>query len=216
MALLPLAISALVGYLLGSIPSGLLIGRWMRGVDIRGYGSGRTGATNAMRSLGARGFALTFVSDAAKAIAAVLVARMIASDADLAAAEALAGAAAVIGHNWSLFINFGGGRGVASSFGAMLVLFWPGAVLGLLVAAVLIWRTRFVSLGSIVGTISGLLGAAAAVVTGDRPLAVGAFAVATAALVVVQHRDNIARLRAGTERKIGQRAESLEGPSARG
>lgn len=201
-----LAVAVLFGYLLGSIPSGLLIGRAMGGVDIRQIGSGRTGATNAMRSLGARGFALTFAADAGKAIATVLVARaLVGDDAGPMVAESAAAVAAIVGHNWSVYIGFGGGRGMASGFGAMLALFWPSALVGLVVGVVLIALSKYVSLGSIGGTIVGLIVAAAAVVAGARPLALGAFAIATAFLVIWSHRDNIERLLAGTERRIGQR-----------
>ena len=203
---LPLLLAVALGYLLGAIPSGLLIGRALGGVDIRQYGSGRTGATNAMRSLGARGFALTFVADAGKAIVAVLLARALAGDGSLVA-ESLAAAAAIVGHNWSVYIGFGGGRGVACSFGAILMLFWPGALIGLVVCAALIAATRLVSLGSIAGTVVGLIVALVAVATGAAPPSLAAWAIVTAALVIGSHRDNIGRLLAGTERKIGQRVE---------
>jgi len=200
-------LSAVVGYLLGSIPSGLLIGRWLRGVDIRAYGSGRTGATNAMRSLGIRGFALTFAADSAKAIASVLLARAIAGTVvDGTLASAVAAVAAIVGHNWPLYIGFRGGRGVACSFGSILMLYWPGALLGLVVFGVLLKLTRYVSLGSIVGTLTGLVAALVAVAVGAQPPVLAAFAVAAAAIVIGSHKDNIERLLAGTERKIGQRA----------
>jgi len=220
-----------VGYLLGSIPSGLLIGRWLRGVDVRTIGSGRTGATNVMRSLGARGFAFTFAADAGKAIAAVLIARAMASGAlgtgiaggiagaaallgepgdpaisALTLAESAAAVAAIVGHNWPVYIGFRGGRGVSCALGSILMLYWPGALLGLIVFGVLLKLTRYVSLGSIVGTLAGLVVALVAVATGAQPPVLAGFALATAVIVVGSHRDNIERLFAGTERKIGQRA----------
>jgi glycerol-3-phosphate acyltransferase PlsY len=198
---------AVVGYLLGSIPSGLLFGHWLRGVDIRAYGSGRTGATNAMRSLGARGFALTFAADAGKAVVAVLLARVIAGAVvDVTLAGSVAAVAAIVGHNWPLYIGFRGGRGVSCSFGSILMLYWPGALLGLVVFGVLLKLTRYVSLGSIVGTLAGLAAALVAVATGAEPPVLAGFAVAAAAIVIGSHKDNIERLLAGTERKIGQRA----------
>jgi acyl phosphate:glycerol-3-phosphate acyltransferase len=202
-----LVAAALIGYLLGSIPSGLLIGRWLGGLDIRQYGSGRTGATNAMRSLGARGFALTFAADAGKAILAVLIARTLVGAALDPLVAAVAAVAAVVGHNWSIYIRFGGGRGVATSFGGMLMLYWPGALVGLAAAAILIGATRYVSLGSLGGTIVGLVVVIGAVLTGAQPPALAGFALAVAALVIWQHRDNIQRLMAGTERRIGQSTE---------
>src|SRR5262245_2432431 len=204
---LALLFVVVAGYLLGSIPSGYLLGRWLAGVDLRQYGSGSTGATNTMRVLGARGFALTFLADAAKAAAASLLARALLGDAlGPATAECLAAIAAIVGHNWSVFIGFAGGRGVACSVGAMLLLYWPGALVGLIAAAILIYLTRYVSLGSIAGTAIGLLATLVAMAEGLRPPALALFAAATAVLVIAQHRGNIARLLAGTERKIGQRA----------
>jgi glycerol-3-phosphate acyltransferase PlsY len=204
---LALLLVVVVGYLLGSTPSGYLLGRWLAGVDLRQHGSGSTGATNTMRVLGARGFALTFLADVLKAAAAIVVARTLVGDAlGPSVAECLAAIAAIVGHNWSLFIGFAGGRGVACSVGAMLLLYWPGALVGLIAAALLIYLTRYVSLGSIAGTLIGLIVTLMAVAQGVRPGALGLFALATAVLVIAQHRGNIARLRAGTERKIGQRA----------
>jgi glycerol-3-phosphate acyltransferase PlsY len=206
-----LAVVALAGYLLGSIPSGLLIGRWMGGVDIRQVGSGRTGATNAMRSLGARGFALTFLADVAKAVLAVLIARTLVGEGlGPLVGDAVAALAAIVGHNWSVYIGFGGGRGVATSFGAMLMLYWPGALVGLVAAALLIGTTRYVSLGSLGGTVVGLLVAIGAVVAGGQPPALAAWGLAVAILIVWQHRDNIQRLLTGTERRIGQRTEPFK------
>jgi glycerol-3-phosphate acyltransferase PlsY len=201
---LVLVVSVAVGYLLGAIPFGLIFGRLLKGVDIRESGSGRTGATNAMRSLGAKGFALTFAADAAKAVAAVLIARALAGGDPLA--ESLAATAAVVGHNWSAFIGFGGGRGVSSAFGAMLTLFWPGALVGVAVMAVLTALTRYVSLGSIAGTVVGLLAGLVGIASGAAPAELAAFCLPVAVIVIVQHRDNIQRLVAGTERKIGQAA----------
>jgi len=160
-----------------------------------------------MRSLGARGFALTFAADAGKAVLAVLIARALGGDALGPPAEAVAALAAIVGHNWSVFIGFGGGRGVATSFGAMAMLYWPGALVGLVAAAILIGTTRYVSLGSLGGTIVGLVVAIGAVLAGAQPIVLAELALAVAALVIWQHRDNIKRLLAGTERRIGQRTE---------
>jgi glycerol-3-phosphate acyltransferase PlsY len=120
--------------------------------------------------------------------------------------ECLAAIAAIVGHNWSVFIGFAGGRGVACSFGAMLLLYWPGALIGLIAGVLLIVATRYVSLGSIAGTLVGLVATLVMVGQGALPQPVALFAVATAVIVIVQHRGNIGRLLAGTERKIGQRA----------
>src|SRR5262245_37292391 len=165
-----------------------------------------------MRSPGARGFALTVVADAGKAIVAILIARAIVGEAvDPLLAGSVAALAAIVGHNWSIYIGFGGGRGVATSFGAMLMLYWPGALVGLVAAAILIAATRYVSLGSLGGTVVGLAVAVAAVLTGAQPPVLAELAIAIAALVTWQHRDNIQRLLAGTERRLGQRTEPRPG-----
>jgi glycerol-3-phosphate acyltransferase PlsY len=198
-----LIVATVAGYLLGAIPTGYLLGRWLAGVDLREHGSGSTGATNTMRVLGARGFAATLLLDVAKAASAILLARALGAG---EIGECLAAIAAIVGHNWSAFIGFSGGRGVACSIGAMLLLYWPGALIGIFAAVALIYATRYVSLGSIAGTILGLIATLVAVGQGALPQPVALFALATAAIVIVQHRGNIGRLLAGTERKIGQRA----------
>ena len=203
-----LGVAALIGYLLGAVPFGLLVGRVTKGIDLRQYGSRRTGATNALRTLGAKAAALVFLLDVAKGVAAVLVARLLFADDPLAGwAGAVAGLAAIVGHNWSVFIGFTGGRGVATSAGAL------GAMtpLTLLVLAPIVfaimWRTRYVSLGSITGGLLAPVITAVLAVVGLASVPAVAYALASGLLVTAAHADNIGRLRAGTERKIGQKEE---------
>jgi acyl phosphate:glycerol-3-phosphate acyltransferase len=201
-----LVLGALIGYVLGAIPFGLIIGRVTRGIDLREYGSHRTGATNALRTLGLRAAAAVFLLDVAKGVAAVLVTgSLFAADPLGAWAAAVAGFAAVVGHNWSVFIRFTGGRGVATSAGALGAMS-PLTILVLAPIVIgLIWRTRYVSLGSISG---GLLAPVITAVLALLDLAsvpAVAYALASGLLVTVAHADNIARLRAGTERRIGQK-----------
>lgn len=209
-----LAGAALLGYLLGAIPFGVIVGRLMGGPDLREHGSQRTGATNALRTLGAPAAALVFLLDVAKGVAAVLLARwLFAADPLAEWAAALAGFAAIVGHNWSVFIRFTGGRGVATSAGALGAMS-PWTILVLApIAFGLAWRTRFVSLGSIVGS---LLAPVVTVILWLVDLAsvpAIAYAFASGLLVTAAHADNIARLRAGTERKIGQKeAVTTHGP----
>lgn len=201
---MPIVIAAAVGYLLGAIPFGLIVGRLTKGIDLREYGSHRTGATNALRTLGAKAAALVFVLDVTKGVAAVLIARALAADDPLWAA-AVSGFAAIVGHNWSVFIGFGGGRGVATSAGALgAVTPWTLLVVFPIVALV-IWRSGYVSLGSIVGALLAPIITAGWVVLGQASVPAIAYALASGVLVTVAHADNIERLRAGTERKIGQR-----------
>jgi glycerol-3-phosphate acyltransferase PlsY len=205
-----IVLAGLIGYLLGAIPFGLVIGRLTRGIDLREYGSHRTGATNALRTLGLRAAAAVFVLDVAKGVAAVLLARLLFADDPLVEwAAAAAGFAAVIGHNWSVFIRFTGGRGVATSAGALGAMsIWTVAILAPIIVGV-IWRSRYVSLGSVTGALASPVLTALLAAMGLATLPAVVYALASGLLVTVAHADNIARLRAGTERKIGQK-EAME------
>ncbi len=202
------ALAAVFGYLLGAVPFGLLVGRLVKGIDLREYGSHRTGATNALRTLGTRAAASVFVLDVAKGVAAVLLARvLIGADPNVEWGAALAGFAAIVGHNWSVFIRFTGGRGVATSAGALgamspiTILILVPIVIGILL------RSRYVSLGSIVGGLLAPVIAAILAAVGLATVPAVAYALASGLLVTAAHADNIGRLRAGTERKIGQKEE---------
>jgi glycerol-3-phosphate acyltransferase PlsY len=203
-----LLLSAILGYVLGAIPFGLLIGRWTRGIDLRAYGSHKTGATNALRTLGARAAAGVFVLDVAKGVAAVLAARLLFGGTDGTEwAAALAGVAAIVGHNWSAFIGFTGGRGVATSAGAMGAMSPWTLVIMLPIVIVVIWRSRYVSLGSITGALGAPIVTALLAGLGVASVPAVAYALASGLLVTVSHADNIGRLRAGTERRIGQKEQ---------
>ena len=194
-----LAIAVAVGYLIGAVPSGVLVGR-LRGVDPRDSGSGRTGTTNALRTLGPRWAAVVALLDVAKGVAAVVVGGTLGPE---PWSGPLAGVAAVIGHVRSIFIGFGGGRGVATGAGAMLVLA-PLAVLASLPEfGLVVWRTRFVSLGSMLASVTVAAVAAALYAVGWIGIEVVVAASLISAVVVLAHLDNIQRLLAGTERRIG-------------
>jgi glycerol-3-phosphate acyltransferase PlsY len=197
-----------LGYLLGAIPFGLIIGRMAGGVDLRRFGSGRTGATNALRTIGAKGAALVFVLDFAKGLVAVLLVRWLwGGDASVTEwIAAAAGFAAIVGHIWSVFIRFTGGRGVATSTGALIGMApWSLIVLAPLVI-IIIWRSRYVSLGSVSGALAAPIVVALLYLVGVASAAAIAYALAAGLLVTFAHSDNIGRLRAGTERKLGQKA----------
>ncbi len=199
-------VSIVVGYLLGAIPSGLIVGKLYKGVDLRDYGSGKTGATNALRTLGKLPAALVVVLDVLKGLVAVFVAYLVAG---AVAAECLAGLAAAVGHNWPVYAGFRGGRGVLVSYAVFCVLCWPAALASLAIGAGVMAISLMVSLGVLVGTVIGLLFAMLFVVLGFFSPWILLYAALGGALIVVRHSDNIERLRAGTERKIGQPAQPV-------
>ena len=201
------ALLVLLAYLIGALPFGLIIGRATRGVDLREHGSGSIGATNALRTVGWTGAVLTLLLDFAKGAVAVLLVSWLYKAGPAGSppwVAAAAGIAAVAGHIRSIFIGFRGGRGVATFAGAMLAVSpWTVAIV-VPIFALIVWRTRIVSLGSLIGS------ALAPVVTAGLALADAAtwaavvLALGAATMVILAHRDNIARLRAGTERRIGK------------
>ena len=215
----PLGAVALVGlgYLVGAIPFGLLAGRLAGGVDLREHGSRRTGTTNALRTLGLGWAVAVFVLDVAKGAVAVLLAQTLYQSGAAGTVEwvaALAGFAAVVGHNWSVFIGFRGGRGVATSAGGLLVISpWTLAVIAPLMAVVVL-QSRYVSLGSVVAAAAAPAVTAVLAATGVVGWAAVAYALATGLLIIASHGDNLRRLRDGTERRIGNReAASSNGGS---
>ena len=187
-------------FVIGGIPWGVLIAKVVGGPDPRKIGSGRTGGSNVMRALGPRVALVSGLLDASKGSVAVLLAWALGAGTGVAVFAAMA---AVVGHSRSIFLNFHGGRGVAPSWGALLV-FQP--LVALVVAPVfvaIIVLTRYSSVGSLSGSLLGgiLLALATAVTPLDPWLYV--YAVGGPALVWLFHHDNIARLLAGEERKIG-------------
>jgi glycerol-3-phosphate acyltransferase PlsY len=216
-----LPVAALIGYLLGSIPFGLIVGRVTRGIDVREYGSGVTGATNVIRTSGWKAGVLVIICDIAKGIAPVYIGHALAKAADVGVHDdrawvaAAGGMAAVVGHIWPVFANFRGGRAVASGFGAALAMNPLASVAMIPVAALVVGATRIMSLMSI--TMAPALAVLFIVLAAMdvSPPAYAAYAIVAAALIVWKHRPNIERLLAGTEPKIGRggekRAASEEG-----
>lgn len=199
MPALELVVAAIAGYLIGAIPTGVLVGR-LRGVDPRGSGSGRTGTTNALRTLGPRWAAAVAVLDLAKGVAAVLLGGLLGPE---PWGGAVAGVASVVGHVRSIFIGFGGGRGVATGAGAMLVLAPLAVVAAVPEFALIVAATRWVSLGSISAAITVALVAAVLYAIGWVGIEAPVAAVGIGFVVIVAHADNIGRLLAGTERRLG-------------
>ncbi len=192
-------LSLVLGYLLGSIPVGLLVVRWRRGIDVRRVGSGRTGGTNVLRAAGWGAAVLTGLGDGLKAAMAVWIARWLGGTPLL---QALAGVAAVAGHNYSAFLHFQGGAGTMASIGGATAL-WPlnlPILMAVLVGVAL--PTRRASMGSIaVALVLPAIFAVRAAV-GAGPWAYLAHGLLTSALTLWSLRPNIRRLLRGEERRI--------------
>lgn len=185
----------LLGYLAGSVPFAFLLAR-RAGIDVRVAGSGNVGAANVLRTAGPwRGVAVMLL-DAGKGSLAVALAQLASSGATL---TALAAAAAVVGHVYPIWLRFRGGKGVAVAAGVFAVLTPAATAAAALLFLVIVWMTRYVSLGSIAATVAL---PPAAWLAGE-PDAVVAAAAGTGALILFRHRGNIRRLRAGTERRMG-------------
>jgi glycerol-3-phosphate acyltransferase PlsY len=182
----------------------MIVARVYRGVDLTEHGSGRTGATNVLRTLGRGAAAVAFAGDFLKGMVAVLLAKYVIAPGD-PWVELIAAAAAVIGHTYSIFIGFKGGRGVVTGFGASIVAAPVLILIAFGIGIVLVVITRYVSLGSVVGAaIGGLLFCWLAYNQADPAWAL--WGVLLGGFIVLAHKDNIERLMAGTERKIGERA----------
>lgn len=191
-----------LAYVLGALPFGYVIVRLTSGQDVRGGGSGSTGATNVTRTAGLKAGVLTYLLDVAKGMAAVAVMRQLTTD---PLWLGLAAAATILGHVYPVFLGFKGGKGVATGVGAYLLIAPLAVLTTLLVWAVLFWRTRTVSLASIVAT--ALVPVWTLLLYGwvwPRPDAL-ATALATCAgcvIVIAKHNENIRRLFAGTETRF--------------
>lgn len=187
----------LLGYALGSVPFGLLLARHVAGVDIREAGSGNLGAANVQRIAGTRSGLLVALLDIAKGAVAVMLAQWAGLD---PAARTAVGVAAVVGHLHPAWLHFRGGKGVATACGAFAVLAPAATGIACAVFVAFVWITRYVSVGSMAAVAA--VGPLAYVLAAPGPVVVGA--VVTAILVIERHRSNLARLRAGTERRLGQ------------
>ena len=186
-----------LAYLVGSVPFAYLLSRH-RGIDLRQVGSGNIGATNVLRTSGVRIAVLAMGLDAVKGIAAVIVAQWLAVG---AATQMAAGLASVVGHIYPVWLRFKGGKGVATAAGVFAVLTPVGLAIAGTAFLISVWVTRYISVGSIVGAVTLAI---VAIVT-NTPAAIEAGSAIVAVMILHKHRANIGRLRAGTERRVGQR-----------
>jgi len=209
--LIQLLLIAVIGYLWGSIPAGYWMGKLLRGkdFDIRAYGSHKIGATNVLRTLGKVPAVIVFVFDLSKGVGPTLVPFFYGSG----WGPTVAGLTALTGHCYPIFIGFRGGRGVLTGAGALLIISPLTFLIGAITTFSSIAISRFVSLGSIVGSLTAIICGILFFIIGQLDptffarvsLAQMIFMVLAPAMVIILHYDNIGRLLAGTERKIGQK-----------
>src|SRR5215210_5300313 len=190
-------IAVAIAYLLGSVPFAFVLAR-RRGIDLRRVGSGNVGASNVLRTSGVPNAIAAMCLDGAKGFMAVVVAqRLTTGDATLAAA----GVASIVGHVYPVWLGFRGGKGVATATGVFAVLAPLALGIASSVFVLAVWVTRYISVGSMAAAITLAVVAAAS----DVPSAVMVGAALSAFIIVHRHRANLARLLAGTERRVGQR-----------
>jgi acyl phosphate:glycerol-3-phosphate acyltransferase len=188
------ALAVVAAFLIGSIPFGYVIGRTFYRTDIRAHGSGNIGAMNALRTLGKGGAIAVLLLDAAKGFAPTMFAAARLGG----AAAACVGAAAILGHCFSPWLGWKGGKGVATSFGVVFAMSWEAGLV-----SVVVWLVGAVATGySSVGSMLGSLAAPFAIYYVTRSLPEALYGAFAALLIIYMHRDNIARLRAGTEGPI--------------
>jgi len=196
---MPLITALLGAYLIGSFPTGFLLVKWLKRVDLRTVGSGNIGATNVGRVAGPWARALVFVMDAAKGALPVVVAPSLLASPPPAAGLAC-GLAAVLGHNFPIFLKFKGGKGVATTIGVLFAADPPAGIIYLLVWGAGLLITRYVSVSSMAAAVS-IPVMLLALRRSPEELLLG---VALALLIILRHRANIDRLRRGTEPRVGR------------
>ena len=199
--LLPLA------YLLGSIPWGYFFLHWRRGLDIRDHGSGRTGMSNVLRTGGGRVAAVVLLLDLSKGVLVVLLSRELIGT---TGAEVAAGLLALVGHNWPVFLNFRGGRGIATGLGGLSVMAPIPAAIAAAAFIPVTLISRYLSLGSITGVLAACVSLAALTLIGNMYSSTYSwYSLIAGGIIIWQHRDNIQRLLQGTERRLGNPATPI-------
>lgn len=186
-------------YLLGSIPFGYIMGKLFKKVDIREFGSGNIGASNALRILGPSLASLVVIGDVGKGILSIYLVKYFNIDSSLILA--IAGLAVICGHDWSLFLGLKGGKGIATTFGVVFALNPTISILALIIGGVVVITTRYVSLASIFAVISIFI----FTILFKQPYEYIIFSAIILILGIFKHKENIKRLKSKKERKIGEK-----------
>jgi glycerol-3-phosphate acyltransferase PlsY len=211
----------IISYLIGAIPFGLIVAKRMGKVDITEHGSGNIGSTNVLRTIGTKAGLLVLFLDVFKGFAAVMLSRVIIGDSVIMAGpypvswdagHVVAAMMVMAGHNWSVYIKFHGGKGVAAYFGGWLAMDPISVAFGLILLVCVVAITRHMSRGSIVAALGILILQMLLIVFLDTPPIYLLYSLLAAIVIIVQHRRNIQRLRRGTELKIdlGEKSKKLD------
>ena len=206
---LPLQYAAVVAfsYLVGSLSWGYMLLRWRMGMDVRDFGSGRTGMSNVLRTGGGKAAAIVLALDIAKGVVVVIVAR---EAVETHVAEVTAALVALVGHNWPVFLGFRGGRGILTALGGLSMMTPVPAAVATATFLLTALGSRYISLGSIIGVLAGAASLIGLAWIGWYSTTYMLFAGAAAAMIIWQHRDNIHRLLNGSERRLGAPAAPVE------
>ena len=196
-----------LAYLSGSLSWGYMLLRWRLGTDVRQHGSGRTGMSNVLRTGGGKMAALVFALDVGKGVVAVMMAK---EATGASGAEVAAALAALVGHNWPVFLGFRGGRGILTALGGLSMMAPVPAAVATAIWLATAFGSRYISLGSIIGVLAGAASLIGLALIGWYSETYMYFAGVAAAMIIWQHRDNIQRLIQGNERRIGAPATPVE------
>lgn len=188
----------IISYIIGSFSSSYIIGKFVKKIDIRKFGSGNAGATNAVRVLGRKLGILIGAMDIIKGMVAVLIGLKLQGD----MGALVAGLFVIIGHDWSLFLKFKGGKGVATSFGTLLIIHFPTAIISMGIGLIVVFYTKYASLGFL--TFLVLSPVVSSIIMKKFSMEIFIYTIVIAIIAIYRHKSNIRRLLDGSENKIGK------------
>lgn len=195
-------IIVVISYFIGNFSSAFFVAKYSAGIDIRNFGSGNAGATNVLRTLGKKEAAIAFIGDILKGVIAVIVGRFLGGS----TGEVLAGVFVVVGHNWPVFLGFKGGKGIATTIGVMLAIKPVIVFVCAIIGSYVLYRTKYVSLGSI----GGIVAYPILMIITLAPFKYILMSIFLSFMAVYRHRENIKRVKNGTEHKIGEKVRRVK------